>query len=653
MASNEPAAPPTSAHVVLAGATAGLAAGALECAFALAEARSPLHLLAGRDRVLATAAILASASAAGLLGGLLLLVALRRRRTAAPRAAASLAFALPAFEALGRVDDVRGYTIAAFAGAATLLAAAVWIPRPRGLPALLRLVAPVAAALVLALAFLGAPEGVEAHLPAGESSGGPPPAPSGPPRRPNLLVLLVDTLRADHLSCYGYPRSTSPNIDELARRGVLFERALTPQPKTSPAVASLFTGLYPCQHRVRLTSTRLPAEHVTLAERLRSLGYHTFAVSTNVNVAALYGFDQGFDEFVSIRRRLADGRRVEKHAGRVRAQVEAWLRELAEDPARRPFFLYAHFLDPHSPYRPPRRLLDRFLGDRWDGRLGTRELPILEDDYVDGLHRRIHLPEVGFDLDEYVARYDAEIAYADEQIGALLETLEGLGLADDTIVVFTADHGESMTEHDTYFNHGLFPYQEQVHIPLIVAGPGVASGERRERPVSLCGLATTLLDLAGSAPDPALPEPSFASSLTPRGGEPALVPIPLFAQGRGRSTVGLLLWPLVLHRRDRGIEPTELLGPPVLDPGRRIERSLTAAHPFSVRRELYDLSTDPRETRNLAYRAPRLRERLERRLDERLSSLPPVGPPPLRLERHQVEEEVARELEEMGYLGGN
>ena len=457
---------------------AALVCHLLEVVWTLRVDNALLAALPDGERARWLLGVVAAFPVTAVAGWLVALPWARSRPRAAAAVAAGVAAAIPAVEALRHLDDVRGTALLVFgltAVAVSLIGAgAAWSRRPG--PVGRRHAAPPAVLLAaLAVLLVFRPRADEpvavAAAPLAEE---PDAAVAPPPPAQNLLVLLVDTLRADHLGCYGYARDTSPHLDAFARDGVLFERAATPKPKTSPAVASLFTGTWPQTHRVQRTSTVLPPEQVTLAELLAEQGFATGAVAANVNISELYGFSQGFDHFVSVKRIKEPGRKVEKHAGRVADAFIDWLERRGDER----WFGYVHFIDPHSPYRPPKGYRERFEGDELDGKFGVRDdLDMLEDDYIDGIHRAVWLDAEKTDLDGYVSRYDGEIAFTDEGIRRVLDALERTGHADDTVIVFTADHGESIDEHHCYFNHGLFPYEEQVHVPLVFRGPGACGAD--------------------------------------------------------------------------------------------------------------------------------------------------------------------------------
>lgn len=299
-------------------------------------------------------------------------------------------------------------------------------------------------------------------------------------RRPNVLIYMVDTLRADRLGVYGSHRGLTPEIDRFAQAAVVFESAVAQSPWTRPSVASLFTGLLPDAHGVQDRDHRLSDDAVTLAEVLTSHGYESLGLTANPNVAARFGLGQGFERY----------HRATEH--QVVKEAVTWLSE--RDPSGRPFFLYLHTVEPHAPYEPPEGLLARFASEADDPELQTLRI-----------FKRMSAGEVP-ESDEMVARllalYEAEIALTDQRFGTLLETLRGQDLDRETVVVFVSDHGEEFHEHG-HWQHGRTLYTEVLDIPLIVSFPGlVASGKRVSEPVQHADLLPTLLAYLEIAPPP-------------------------------------------------------------------------------------------------------------------------------------------------------
>lgn len=332
------------------------------------------------------------------------------------------------------------------------------------------------------------------------------------PRPTNVVVVVVDTLRSDHLGCYGYPRPTSPNLDRLAASAHVFDSAVAQSSWTSPSIASLFTSLYPSAHGVTGFGSSLADEFITLAEILEQHGLRTAGFSANMAfINPDRGFDQGFETFEVLVRRARPEEKDQKLFGKVPAAAEfvtdRALRFL-EEAGDGPFFLYLHYIDPHSPYTAPAPYRDAFVAAADTASDGTdRDLFGYGGSIVAGQD----------DVDHLTALYDAEIAYTDAQMGRLFEHLESTGRLDDTIVVVTSDHGEELFDHGG-FAHGTTLYREQVQIPLVVRLPGdPGKGRRAQQTVELVDIGPTILDCLGLEDPRPTPGTSFRSSLRRQG----------------------------------------------------------------------------------------------------------------------------------------
>ena len=304
--------------------------------------------------------------------------------------------------------------------------------------------------------------------------------------RAHLLLITIDTLRADHLHHFGYPRATSPHLDAFAASNVSFRNFFTVSPKTGPSMVSVFTGKLTQRHGVTKNPMAIPERELLLAERLDPL-YRTAAFVSNPTLAAVRGYHAGFEEF-----ELVDDTET------VARRAERWLAGAGDEP----FFLWLHFLDPHGPYQPPASLHERFVGDvHFDGSrrvsLDYSPWPGFNPNHVLG-----HVPRyqrLGDEdrVDYYIAQYDAEILWVDRQVGAVLEALESAGLEERTLVVLTADHGESLGEHDYYFEHGMLLNEGSIHVPLIVSHPEIEESRQVEALAQNTDLLPTILSLLG------------------------------------------------------------------------------------------------------------------------------------------------------------
>ena len=319
------------------------------------------------------------------------------------------------------------------------------------------------------------------------------------PRMRNVLVYLTDTLRADHLRPYTPDtRVQTPGLNAWARGAATFLAGHSQENWTKPSCATLLSGLYPWEHHATSEEAQVPDSVELVSERLRSEGFHTGAFIANGFVSDRFGFRQGWSTF---RNYVREGRR--NQARFVGEDVLGWL---DERPADRPFFLYVHTVDPHVPYIPPQDDLQLYDADPYEGVVDfTRDRTLLEG--VKG--GRIPLNER--DRFHLEALYDAEVTYHDRHFASVMEALERRGLADETIVVFTADHGEEFFDHGSV-GHGHSVYEELIRVPLIVRWPGLTDGAQRiEDAVGLVDVMPTLLEALGLA----IPDELSGRSIAP------------------------------------------------------------------------------------------------------------------------------------------
>jgi arylsulfatase A-like enzyme len=308
------------------------------------------------------------------------------------------------------------------------------------------------------------------------------PLAAGPRRDWNVILYVVDTLRADALGLYGGARPTSPRLDRFAEGAVVFERTVAQSAWTRPSVASMLTGMHPSAHGVLSIGDRLSARATLLSELLGEAGYDTAAFVTNVNVTGPFGFKRGFATFQYLPEE-PKSRHVYASAAALHDALLAWIGE----PRARPFFVYAHASDPHAPYRPPSDTAARFVRPDAPASLNPAD-PML------GLRRRVK----ALSPDDAVylrSLYDAEVAAFDAELGRLLDALGQDGLLDRTVVVIVGDHGEEFLDHGG-LEHGKTLYQELLHVPLIVRVPG-GTGARTTVLAQHVDVAPTLLSLLG------------------------------------------------------------------------------------------------------------------------------------------------------------
>lgn len=498
----------------------------------------------------------------------------------------------------------------------------------------------IALAGVVALALAGA--GCrQAASPVGERDGATAFLPKPGERPPNILLVTVDTLRADHLSAWGYGRATSPNLDRLAGEGLRFDQAQSQWPKTGPSFASILTSTYPKDNGiVRQIGIPLPCTFTMLAEVLQRAGYSTHAVVANGAVGREFYFDQGFETFLESWKLPPDASLSDPAGADPNGAENVTRLALAAasrmDPEK-PWFLWVHYLDPHAPYIPPMAYQDRFQNDHlFDGKVQVpvsnrrkQELAgIGKGQVIDGETR----------LAFYVARYDAEISYVDHEIGKLLAGLGEKKLLGDTLTAFTSDHGESLGEHGYYFNHGRFAFQTCLHVPLILHWPGRVKPGVDRAPVQLLHLAPTLLAAAGVA----LPEGRWAQgrSLWPRVADPKTAEDPAILSFSEGGTASNRSW--IRVARDQRF--TLHFSP------HKLEQSWIGGEgkPWS----LFDLAADPGETKNVADLYPAEVERLQDAIGKwwRAPTFPCNTDEGVCDESRAVDKETTELLKSLGYL---
>jgi arylsulfatase A-like enzyme len=322
----------------------------------------------------------------------------------------------------------------------------------------------------------------------------------------NVLLIVIDTLRADHLSCYGYPRLTTPHIDRIAEQGTLFQEMIAPHIPTHTSFTTMMSGHDPLSHQVvSHGADREPAEGIRMmAEILSDLGYHTAAADTIGR-----WFDRGFEKY----ERYAwesDNTAPQRKADAVNDVALPMLSECAAQD--KPWFMFAHYWDPHTPYLPPAPFTRMFYEGDEKSAEHTSLQPAFDSEEFGG-YFNAWLSGVT-DLEYPIAEYDAAISYSDLAVAHLMTRLKELKLEDDTLVIVTADHGETMDEHGCYFDHhGL--YDANVRIPLIIRCPGtVPEHQRLGGQVAMYDLAPTILDYLGHS-DQIARESMFGKSVKP------------------------------------------------------------------------------------------------------------------------------------------
>jgi arylsulfatase A-like enzyme len=456
------------------------------------------------------------------------------------------------------------------------------------------------------------------------------PGPDG--TRPNVLLIVVDTLRADRLGSYGFAAPTSPRLDALAAGGVRVDRFYTAAPSTLASFTSLLSGRYPHTHGVYRNGTAWPPGLEGMPSVFRAGGYETAGFVASYCLTSIFGVSRGFDHFdENLTQAMADlpSNKLIRRGEQVTDSVVAWVDGRGRDA---PFFAMVHYFDPHWPYRPPARYEEMF-GPGYDGpiRGSIDDLMAMRRRLI----RRAGRPDA--DTEHLHALHLGEIRYTDDQIGRLLTALDERGALQETLVVVTADHGEGIYEHGDFFNHGLTVYDTNIRIPLIVAGPGLgAAGRVLPGPYSNVDLAPTLLDYAGLPVPAEFEGRSFLAALAggaahAAGGDP---PRDLFAEATKPHTVEAgQAWPNRLKARCVIRGPYKL----VRWPFRR-----------NAPGELYHLLDDPGETRNLLASGPESGARADG-MGAALSAWSERTPDTVP-ERPETDPDVLERLRSLGYV---
>ncbi|MCP4658708.1 MAG: sulfatase-like hydrolase/transferase [bacterium] len=435
----------------------------------------------------------------------------------------------------------------------------------------------------------------------------PPPAAASDPR-PSVLLITLDTTRADHLGCYGYPKPVSENLDRLAAGATVFTRAIVQAAVTPVSHASIFTGLNPYSHGLRvmhgLTENRLADSRVTLAEVLRDAGYETAAFVSAFPVTERFGLHQGFETFDADflrdppERLVADDGSVntgrnQRSAAATSDRALRWLETAPE-----PFFLWLHYFDPHDPVMTPPRAFVESFG-----------------------------PLPGGEREQLRALYDIEIAYMDRHLGRVIDALERRGTLEEMVVVVIADHGEGLGDHD-WWTHGIL-YQEQIRVPLIIRAPGKPGGRRLDVLVRSIDVMPTVLELVGAeASLPPVEGRSLVALLDDATADPQLV-----AYADSLNVLTYTVRPTIADKQD------DMLFALMRGPWKYIHHRR-----YAERSELYDLDRDRREEHNLYASHPELVRTFQLELGARRVL------PGQRSGRERMSEEDRERLEALGYV---
>lgn len=495
-------------------------------------------------------------------------------------------------------------------------------------------------------------------------------------RAPNIIVILVDTLRGDRLSFAGHARRTSPRLDALAEESVVYRTAISPGAWTPPSHASIFTGTYPSRHGVDRTRPYLDCALTTLPEYLHGHGYRTYGISSNFWISAATHYDRGFDVFcqswqlfqsrtnpaldrqrrrdpsytppprppLTERLRAAANRLeagfwrtccapimpVDMGAGRVNRVVQRWVRRWAAEDE--PFFAFIHYMEPHLPYRPPTRFARQYLSERELERARAVNQNALK--FMGG-----RAPMDADDFELLGRLYDAEISYTDHCVGELVEGLRATGLLDNTLLAFTSDHGENLGDHGL-MDHMFSVHESIVRVPLLVRFPGGRPrGEERGvvQTLDIFPTVVAVLEDAGRSANGAGPalDAQFQGTPLPPIGAPREYAVSELRQVQPPIAT--------LEKRYPGFE------------WRVYDRSLhalrTATHKYvrgsNGSEVLYDLCVDPAETTDRLAAEPAQAATMRAQLaawEGSFTAAAAVEPGP------ELDEEIRRRLADLGYI---
>ncbi len=423
--------------------------------------------------------------------------------------------------------------------------------------------------------------------------------------RPNVIIVLGDALRADKTGPYGYDaRDSTPNLDRFSKRSVVFSNAICQNAWTVPSVASLFTQVEPQAHQVlryqvekRVEMDTLSLDHTTLAEQFQGAGYTTGALLKSKVVDSSRGFSQGFEDY-----RVLAG--VQAHGETGRQMTDAAIQWIDQQKGGKPFFLYLHYMDPHSPYMAPEPLYGKYADAGYTGPFS-------------GLHNEIVPYQRGeksateADIQHLFDLYDAEVEYFDRQFGRLMKHLVTSGVDGDTIVVVTGDHGEAFAEHGQYFHGNL--YQENVVVPFIIKAPG-AQARTLGAWVEMIDIGATVADLAGVPKADHWQSVSQAAAV--KGGKP--VKRVVYSEYANQKAV----------YEPSGLKAIFGDGPP----------------------KLYDLERDPLEQENLALARPADLERLRKIAVERFNESKQLSERFSATETQELSDDQVEALRALGYI---
>jgi len=426
----------------------------------------------------------------------------------------------------------------------------------------------------------------------------------------NIVLITIDALRADHLSCYGYHRNTSPNIDKIAEKGIVFNNVISPSSWTTPSMVSLFTSVYPINHGIIKGFAKGREIHnqkvfsddiITLAELLKANGYETFGAASNLHLSEKFGFARGFDNYKCLPWQTAP---------QVNRVVYSWESQIKNSGK---FFLWIHYFDPHHPLTPRTPWIEHYTSHELTQQLN---LSNKSSDYI-----QLNIPRLRKEaLSNLVALYDSDINYVDLHIGELIKNFE---LEENTLIIITADHGEEFFEHGQ-FGHGKNLFQETINIPLIIKLPHHDKKETIDEYVNLVDIMPTIIDILNINP----PEQLLGKSVLEKQG---------------------LFFRLMQILTNREIDN---YGFAELDRKEVLKAILTPEWKYiynykNKTGQLYNIKLDPHELNNLADKKTKECTKLKGQL---LSWVASSKTYPVKSQLFEISQEEKEKLEAMGYL---
>jgi len=424
-------------------------------------------------------------------------------------------------------------------------------------------------------------------------------------------LISMDALRPDHLGCYGYKRDTSPNIDKLVKEGIIFTQAISQSSHTAPSNTSLITSTYPNVHNVKDWGYQLnsKAPLYTLPEILKKHGYTTALISDQISFSLIKAMKRVFVTYTTLLSTTYGP------TGKLINEITDWAIDWLSSNKDKKFFLWLYYLNPHAPYRPPKPYDKIFLNDEYYNI--KKSVPLSDDPWDQtpiGKIPRFLAENNITDVDYYISQYDGEIRYTDSQIGRLYEALKKLRLDKKTIIIITSDHGEAMGEHNLYFRHCTFLYDELIKVPLMIRfNKTIPSGKKIDTQVRSIDIMPTILDILNINPKNfnALQGRSLLPLIA---SERCAFPPFAYSEFLNRKSVRGNGWKLIYDKNNQEFE-------------------------------LYSLKEDPQETNNLIDKERDQFEYLKKKLDEYIQQADSGSG----IEKQNIDESDKEKLRSLGY----